>query len=386
MEKKINELINQYHDEFVKWREQLHQIPELSWKEKKTSEFIKMKLDNWGVSYQSVGTSVYGDLIFTKGGKYIGYRADIDGLPIEDLKRVPYKSKNKGASHSCGHDFHTATLLATIKILSETKEKLKGKFRFIFQAAEEVLPGGSNEIIKAGVVKPLDCLLAMHAETSIPIGEISISHDWVTTEIVNFYIKIHGKGGHSARPYESVDPIFVSAQIISSIYARIDRYKKYNDFFVFSFTKINSGDRLNVIPDRCELGASLRITNSENKREIISFINTSITEVAESFKANTEIILEYGNPPVVNNKKLATEIQTILEKKKIFKKIHNDVRTMGSEDFSNYQNHVDTCYIRFGIANKNLDHGLHTSHFDIDKESVPLACNMFSNIISSLLK
>jgi amidohydrolase len=386
MEKLIDNYIERYQSEFTKWREELHQFPELSWHENKTSAYIKEKLDAWGLKYKSVGTGLFGDIHFSKTGKHIGYRADIDALPLQDLKNVDYKSKNNGACHSCGHDFHTASLLATIQVLLELKHELKGSFRFIFQAAEEVLPGGSLEMIKAGALEKLDCLLAMHAEPSLELGEVSISPDWVTTETVNYYISVHGEGGHSARPYETIDPIFVSSQLISNIYTRIDRYKKYNEFFVFTVTRIHSGDRLNVIPDLCELGASLRLTNSKNKKEIMLFIDSAIKDIAESNGANAEIKHEFGNPAVVNNENLAKEIKSLLEKKKLFKAIHSDVKTMGSEDFSNYQEHLATCYIRFGVSNKNLKYGLHNALFDIDKGSVPLACKMFTNIVSAFLE
>ncbi|MCB0280788.1 MAG: amidohydrolase, partial [Calditrichaeota bacterium] len=360
MQAEIRQLIEKNKRVFTAYREYFHQHPELSWQETETIAYIKAKLNEWGLNYtEAAGTGLFGDIVFSSDGPTLAYRADIDALPIDDGKDVPYKSQNPGVCHSCGHDFHTATLLSTIQLITELKPKLKGTFRFIFQPAEEVTPGGALSMIEAGCLNGVDHIIAMHSEPNLPIGEIGVVRGWVTTQSVTYKIKIHGKGGHSARPYQAIDPIFVATSIIQNIYAATERRNSFYDFFVFSMCKIHSGTKANVIPDDCEMEGSLRLTNPDKMQEVTAFIDQIINDQAKLMGAKVEIEKIVGDPPVVNDKDFADQVAKILEPVFGFEKIHDDTRTMGGEDFSNYQRHVPGCYIRFGIANDKLNYSLH---------------------------
>ena len=387
MLKQIQDLIHQHSDTFNSYREYFHQHPELSWQETETIAYIKAKLDDWGLSYtECAGTGLYGDIVFSNDGPVIAYRADIDALPIIDTKDVPYKSQNEGVCHACGHDFHTATLLSTIQVILELKPKLKGTFRFIFQPAEEVTPGGAIKMIEEGCLEGVNHIVAMHSEPNLPVGEIGIVRGWVTTQSVTYKIKITGKGGHSARPYQAIDPIYIASSIIQNIYAATERKNSFFDFFVFSMCKIQAGSKANVIPDECEMEGSLRLTKPQMMDEVTQFIDRIINDQTELMGAIVSIEHIVGDPPVVNDKDFSDRVANSLEPVYTASAIHDDTRTMGGEDFSNFQKYVPGCYIRFGIANENLNHSLHSSNFDIDKAAVPQAVRMFTTLICDYLK
>ena len=385
--KHIQTYIKQHEDEFIQIREYLHAHPEVSWQEYETSKYIKQKLDEWGVPYtEMAGTGVVADLVGNPDGKRVAYRGDIDALPMEDEKKCEYKSQNSGVCHSCGHDFHTATVLATLKTLLPIKDALNGTIRFIFQPAEEVTPGGARKMVSEGVLKGISEIVAMHSEPALPLGDIGVVRGWVTTQSVTYKIHLKGKGGHSARPYIAKDPIFAGTLITQQLYAALERKNRYDQFFVFSMTTFHSGTVANIIPDEAILQGSLRLTDPHRLDEIKSYIDDVIRSQCKLLEIDVEIEHIIGDPPVINDTELAERVHTHLVP--IFGEPHifKDTRTMGGEDFSNYQKHIPGCYIRFGIGQgQPSEYSLHSPKFDIDKGCVPKATEMFSWLLIQLL-
>jgi amidohydrolase len=378
---KISQKIDKKADAFRSYREYFHQNPELSWEEYKTSAFIKEKLDEWGISYKSVGGT---GIVCELGNSLpiIAYRADLDALPIQDEKKCDYSSKNENVCHACGHDFHTATALSTIETLKDFQDEIKGTIRFIFEPAEEVTPGGAEKLIKENVLKNVDRIYAMHAEPALEFGKIGIVRGWVTTQSVTYKISIKGRGGHSARPFNATDPIFFGTAMTQQLYAALDRMNRYDKFFVFTMTTFHSGTKANVIPDEAVLEASLRLTVPEKLEEIKGFIDQFIYDQAKIYGIEVKIEHIIGDPPVVNDINLANRAEKILTP--LFKQenIFENTKTMGGEDFSNYLQVIPGLYIRFGIS-EDLENqfGLHNPRFDIHKDSVVLATKMFSHLL-----
>ena len=388
MLKQIQVFIQENKDEFIEFREYLHAHPEVSWEEFETSNYIKSKLSEWDLEYtEMAGTGVVVDLVGNPNGKVIAYRGDIDALPMQDEKNCSYSSENDGVCHSCGHDFHTATVLATIKTLLPLKDKLNGTIRFIFQPAEEVTPGGARKMVKEGVLDGVSNIVAMHSEPSLPLGQIGVVRGWVTTQSVTYKITLKGKGGHSARPYACKDPIYAGTLITQHLYSALERKNRYDEFFVFSMTTFHSGTKANIIPDEAILEGSLRLTNPEKLIEITEYIDNIIKMHAELLDIDLTIDHVIGDPPVVNDTAMANDVHQILTSVFGDNNIFENTRTMGGEDFSNYQRLIPGCYIRFGVgAGKPSEFSLHSPKFDIESKAVLKSTEMFSWLLLELLK
>ena len=256
--------------EMTQWRKYLHTIPELGFKEFKTSEFICNKLDEWGISYEKniAKTGIVAQITGNKGNSdnAIGLRADIDALPIQEKNSFEHKSTNEGVSHKCGHDGHTTLLLGAAKYLSENPD-FNGKVNLIFQPAEEG-GGGADVMIKEGLLEkyPMSKVFGMHNWPETPIGKFSICSGPIMAAVNTVQIKVKGKGGHAAMPHQAIDPIIVSSQIISALQTISSRTLDPLDNIVLSITQFHAGTTHNVIPDEVFLEGTLRTLNEKTKK------------------------------------------------------------------------------------------------------------------------
>ncbi|HHY21413.1 MAG TPA: amidohydrolase, partial [Bacilli bacterium] len=219
----IRKKVERLFPQVVAWRRYLHEHPELSFEEYETSKFIINELESFGgiEVVQPTKTSVLGRLKGKKGkGKTVALRADIDALPIREETGLSYASKKDGVMHACGHDGHTAMLLGTAKILAEMQEDLFGEFIFLFQHAEEVPPGGAREMVEAGVLKGVDCILGMHLWSTVPTGEIQITEGPASAASDLFDITVKGKSGHASEPSEAIDALAIAAQTRDVMYCK----------------------------------------------------------------------------------------------------------------------------------------------------------------------
>lgn len=359
----------------------MHQHPELSWEERETTNYICSLLDHLGLSYQRLDkTGLYVDFMVDPKKPIIIYRADIDALPIEEISDKDYKSKKKGIAHACGHDFHSTVAIALVKVLAKFKEQLKQNIRVLFQPAEEVVPSGAQSLVDSHVLNNVDYILAIHSEPNLEAGKISIVDGWVTTQYLNYYITLKGETGHVAHPYRSNDVIFTASQIITQLYAQLNRKNRYDEFFTMTFSMINSAKKINVIPDHLTLNGSLRISKKEKTEEIKTYIDNSIKTLAALNNVEVEINHVYGPPPVVNDPNLANKMRKIA--KRVYKndEISSQIRTMGSEDFSFYLERCKGCYFRVGVSNNTINHSLHSSRFDIDESIIAKTVHFISTI------
>lgn len=268
---KIKKLAEEIYAEVTTNRRHLHANPELSFEEYKTSAFVKAELDKLGIPYQEMAdTGVVGIL---KGGKssehVIALRADMDALPITEANEVEYKSKNVGVMHACGHDVHTASLLGTAKILAQLKDEFAGSVKFIFQPAEERLPGGANLMIKEGVLenpKP-SAVMGQHVMPLIEAGKIGLRSGKYMASTDELYVTIKGIGGHGAQPQQNIDPVVIMAQIITALQTIISRNSDPRSPSVLSFGKVIANGATNVIPNEVYLEGTFRTLNEKWRAE-----------------------------------------------------------------------------------------------------------------------
>lgn len=258
-------------EDMISWRRHIHQNPELSFKEYNTAAFVEEKLRSFGniEIVKPTETSVLGILRGAKEGKTILLRADMDALPMQEEGDLPFKSTVKGVAHTCGHDTHTAMLLATAKVLSELKDSLHGTVKFIFQHAEELNPGGSQGIIDSGMLNDIDAVVGLHIIPNLECGSIHVhSEGAATTAADGFFLNIQGKGSHGSMPQNGIDPIIVGTQIINQLQTVISRYTTPGELAVITVGEFKAGDAPNIIPDKAYMSASIRTISDETRKRL----------------------------------------------------------------------------------------------------------------------
>ncbi|MFT7036486.1 MAG: amidohydrolase, partial [Cyclobacteriaceae bacterium] len=255
---KIKTISEDLFEETRNNRQHLHANPELSFKEYETSAFVQSKLSAWGISYRAgvAGTGIEA-IIEGKNPqkKVVALRGDMDALPITEKNDKPYKSKNEGVMHACGHDVHTSSILSTARILNELKDEFEGTVKIIFQPGEEKIPGGASLMIKDGILKnPIpNSILGQHVMPLIPVGKIGFRKGMYMASADEIYITVKGKGGHGAMPETNVDPVLIASHIIVALQQVVSRIASPKTPTVLSFGKVIANGATNVIPDKVEI-------------------------------------------------------------------------------------------------------------------------------------
>lgn len=380
--KKIENISKILFKDLREIRRYLHKHPELGRQEYKTSKFLKDKITEFGkFKITMVGeTGFTADLIQSDNYPWIAVRGDMDALPINDEKKVSYKSINKNCCHACGHDFHSTVVLGVANILYQLKDSFKGNIRFIFQHAEEPIPGGALDFVNQNMLDKIECIFGFHADPKLRTNTIGVLPGWNTAQSIQWKINIRGKGGHSSRPQNAVDPIFIGISVINELYSGLYRILDTNNPFVFTVGKIQAGDSYNVIPDLFNAEGTLRVTNNENKAKLLNYMNKTLKVISDKWEASSEVVFTEGAPSVNNDMDKTEQV-----KKYIYEIINTSQmvfieRSMGGEDFGHYQTVIPGVFIRVGVGANKVNPPLHNSKFDIDEQAIPFAVNIMSYI------
>ena len=388
-ENNLFHLAKENFDYSVSFRRDFHEHPELGFQEIRTSEIIAKELMNLGFAVKKyIGkTGVLGVLKGSLVGPTLLLRFDMDALPIRETNPTSYASKNDGIMHACGHDGHMAIGLTIAKILSLYTDQIKGTVKIIFQPAEEGL-GGALATIEDGVLenpKP-DYCLGLHIWNEKPLGWFGINSGAMMAGADTFEIIVNGKGGHGGLPHKAIDPIVCAAHIITTIQTIVSRNISPLDNAVISFGSIKGGSTFNVIPDSVYLSGTIRTFDSQVRMEIIQNLERISKFVGESMGCIVEFTLNEVTPAVINNSKIATDLQKVILKVFPSFSIEKNFKTMGSEDFSLFLNEIPGCFYFIGSANpdKNLIYGHHHPKFDFDEEVLPIAVASLLGMIEEL--
>lgn len=383
-----------YYDDMVEWRREFHSNPELGFQEYNTSKKVTELLESFGlkVHKEFSGTSIIGVLDTGKEGKVVGIRADIDALPMDDLKDVPYKSKNKGVCHACGHDMHTAILLGVAKYFSEHKEELVGKLKFVFQAAEEgPAPGGAKLIMKAGLLDDVDIMLGAHTHPGYETGTIIFKNDEMFAGGDFFDIKLIGSGGHGAYPNTCLDLIASVGGILGQFQNIISREIEPTKTCILSICGLNAGElgAKNVIPHELNMSGTIRYLHKPTRDFVVNKIRKILDGFCELNDCRYEFINNDMFPILRNNNNLNAVVRDITDNIIGSENVHElpNVDT-ASEDFSYYSDKIPSCYFYFGVKNdlKNCNATFHHPLFDADEECMPAVQSVFINSATALLK
>lgn len=387
---RIKALAKEYAPEFINIRHQLHANPELSYQEFETSKLVQHKLASWNIPYDIKATTGVIGLIEGKnpGKRIIALRADMDALPIKEANDVPYKSKNEGVMHACGHDVHTTCLLGASRILSELKNEWEGTVKLIFQPGEEKNPGGASLLIKEGVLenpKPAS-IFGLHVHPGLQVGKMSFRSGKVMASADELYITVKGKGGHAASPHLCIDPILIASHLITGLQQIVSRHNNPHNPTVLSITAINGGSTTNVIPDEVQLKGTFRAMDEQWRFKAHELIRTMATNLVRSMGGEIDLLIDVGYPSVYNNEAL-NEIAK--QKAALFvgdQNVEETEKRMGAEDFGYYSQQIPGCFFRLGVMNeaKGIISGVHTPTFNIDESAIEIGMGMMAWLGSSV--
>jgi amidohydrolase len=363
------------HRAQVKWRRHIHQYPELSNEEYKTSSLIKTELKKNKIKLLplTMKTGVAG-IIRGKGKKTVAIRSDIDALAITEKNDTSFKSKNPGIMHACGHDAHVAILLGVAAILNRHRDELGGNVKLFFQPAEEQPPGGAERMIKDGVLKnpKVDMIFGLHVDTSIPTGKFGLRNGPTMASVTDFDITVVGRNAHAARPHESVDAIATASELIGSIQKVVSREVDPLQPAVITFGTINGGTARNIIADKVVLRGTARTLSPVTRRKLPKLIKRTADNVCRARGARAEVDF-LANYPVLSNHQSVNEIISVSCEELFGKnRIVETPQVMGGEDFAFFANEIPGAQIRIGTRNrrKGADRPWHSADFMVDEESI----------------
>jgi amidohydrolase len=384
IKEQIQELSQKIFNDVVATRRHLHTNPELSFHEQKTSAFVAGKLDELGLSYEKMADT--GLVALIKGDKpsdkVVALRADMDALPITELNDVPYKSQNVGVMHACGHDAHTSSLLGTARILTELKSQFAGTVKLIFQPAEEKLPGGASIMIKEGVLenpKP-QAVLGQHVMPLIDAGKVGFRAGKYMASTDELYVTVKGKGGHGAQPQQNIDPVIITAHILTALQQVVSRFADPKSPSVLSFGKVIANGATNVIPNEVYLEGTFRTMDEKWREEAHKRMKKMAEGIAESMGGSCDFNIMRGYPFLINEEVLTAatrgHAEDYLGKENV---LDLDI-WMAAEDFAYYSQVADSCFYRLGTRNESrgITSSVHTPTFDVEEDAFKISTGLMA--------
>ena len=388
---RMKALAHAQHAELVNIRRHLHENPELGFEEVATAQYIADYLAGLGleVTRQVAKTGVVALIRGVQPGKTVAIRADMDALPIQELNEVPYKSKNPGKMHACGHDAHVAAAIGAARILWELRDQINGNVKFIFQPAEEA-PGGAEPMIAAGVLEnpTVDAIIGGHVWGGLESGiiEVMSGPTMASSDIIR--LKIIGKGGHAAQPHTTIDPIVIASEIVGALQKIVSRQTDPFEAVVISICSFHAGDVFNVIPHSAYMEGAVRTLNNELRQELPQKIEKIIRGITEPYGATYELDYYLGYPVTVNDPGVTETVRRAAISVLGGDKVRVAARaSMGGEDYAYFLNKVPGTYIRIGTRNpeKGICQEMHHPRFDIDEAVLKLTPVVYAQAAFDLL-
>ncbi|MFC2949979.1 M20 family metallopeptidase [Virgibacillus sediminis] len=371
----IHKSLDQAYEEMVEIRRYLHQYPELSFEETKTAQYIANFYEELGIPYKTNvgGNGVIATLKGGKPGKTIALRADFDGLPIQDEKDVPYKSKVPGVMHACGHDGHTSVLLSLAKVIKEYQQELPGTIEFLHQHAEEYAPGGAKPIVESGAIDHVDAVFGTHLWATTPLGVLQTSKNAFMAGTDRFTITIKGKGGHGGYPHETKDAIVIGSNVMSQLQQITSRRLDPMDTAVVTVGVFEAGTAFNIIADQAKLVGTVRHFSQDVQEMIIEEMEKIIKGVCISNDADYEFDYVKGYPPLINNESEAELLLEAGEKVDGVTRAEEVAPVMAGEDFAYYTMEKPGTFFFTGAAKEGHVYPHHHPMFDLDERALPIA-------------
>lgn len=369
----------------IQTRRFLHEHPELSGAEENTAQMVAEKCHAMGLDVREKigGYGVMATLNIDSEKPWLAFRADMDGLPIQDRKPLSYSSRIDGVSHTCGHDAHTAILLASAEVITALKADLKHNIAFIFQPAEETCEGASAMLREHlfDVIKPVQ-IYAMHVFPYLPAGSIGLRDGAMCAAADMFEVEINGRGGHAARPHECIDVILIASHVIQSLHHIVSRRVNPLHPAVLTIGQIQSGYAGNVIPDKVNFSGTIRSLHPESHEEIRILMDRIIRQTCEAWGATAKFTLKQATPVLSNNSNLLSQAHNIIKQNfPDIEAIMLSEPSMGGEDFAEFMRDIPGCLFRLGTGGgPESRYPLHHPNFDIEESSMRSGIALFSSL------
>jgi amidohydrolase len=376
-------------------RRDLHAHPELGFEEQRTSDLIAVTLESWGIPvHRGLGkTGVVGVVRQGSSTRAVGLRADIDALPVTERNTFAHASVHRGRMHACGHDGHTAMLLAAARYLARRRD-FDGTVYLVFQPAEEG-GGGAREMIRDGLFErfPMEAIFGVHNWPGLAVGQFALRSGPVFASANDFRITIRGKGAHAAMPHNGIDPVPAACQMVQAFQTVISRNKRPIDAGVISVTIIRAGEANNVVPDTCELQGTVRTFTVE----VLDLIEQRMRRIAEStcqaFDASCEFNFRRNYPPTINHARETEFARELLSSLAGADNVREFEPTMGAEDFSYFLMEKPGCYFLIGNgdgSHRSTGHGggpcmLHNASYDFNDALIPVGGSMWVRLAEAWL-
>ena len=386
-----------FRDEIQQIRRDLHAHPELRFEERRTGDLVAAQLACWGIDVHRGlgGTGVVGVLRNGSGGRRIGLRADMDALPITEANEFAHRSQHAGKMHACGHDGHTAMLLAAARCLAETRP-FDGTVHLIFQPAEEG-GAGARRMIDDGLFErfPCDAVFGMHNWPGLKVGQFGVTAGPMMASSNEFEIRIDGRGAHAALPHLGVDPVLVAVQVVQALQSIISRVKKPIDAAVLSVTMIQAGEALNVIPDHAVLRGTVRTFSDDVTTQIEQQMRQICALTAQAHGARATLQFDRNYPPTVNHRAEAEFAAAVMDDIVGAANVVRDHEpAMTSEDFAFMLQAKPGCYVFIGNgegAHRAAGHGagpclLHNPSYDFNDDLIPIGATYWVRLVEAYLR
>jgi amidohydrolase len=379
---------HQLQEELIEWRREFHMHPELGFREVRTSDRVAAELEKLGYRVRrNVGrTGVVGEL-GDPDRPCIAIRADMDALPITEANDVPYKSRSEGTMHACGHDSHTAMALGAATLLA--RQRLSGRVRFLFQPSEEVGDeegiSGAPRMIEDGAMDGVDTVIALHVDPSTPVGEVHIQSGPSSGGVDSWFGKITGKGGHGAKPNETIDPFFLTAQVVMALNGIVSRRLHPFAPAVVSIGTVHGGFTENVIPSDVDITGTLRFTDKAVQNRIHDEIRRCF-ELARTLGGSYDLRFEIGAPPVVNDPQAAALLEAAARVVLGPGHVTPMPPELGGEDFAYLIERAPGAMFTLGTRIEGDQRYLHHPRLDLDERALPIGTAILAEAAMSFLR
>jgi amidohydrolase len=377
LKKMIEKEVDTLFERIVQIRHEIHQNPELSGEEEETNLLIRSILEAEGIPFKTFEThyGLVADIVKDPALPTVAIRGDMDALPMPENSSKPYASKKEGIMHACGHDAHTATALGCALVLNRVKEKLPGNVRIIFQPAEEVLHGGSNQMIEDGALEGVSAIFGLHVYPYLRTGQIGYKYGVMMASADSFSFDIYGKTAHGARPHEGIDAVLVTAMVINSLNHIVSRRIDPLHPAVISMGKIEGGNAPNIICDFVTVAGTVRTVNESVRKKIPEMMEATIKGICDAMDAKYHFDYKFGPPELTNNDHMVDIVKKAAEEV-VGKEGLIDLvdPVMGGEDFSRYLQIVPGAFFRLGVCNEEKGTCVpqHNTRFDVDDDSLAI--------------
>lgn len=362
----VRAAVAQFLPEVVELRRQLHRRPELAYREVATTELVETRLRAAGLEPRSRSPRTGLVVEVGKGERLVGFRSDLDALPIQEPEGLVHRSEIAGVMHACGHDVHTA--IGAGLALVAARLELDRRIRFVFQPAEEAFPGGGQELVAEGAAEGLAAIIAFHCDPTLEVGKVGMRSGPITASADRFFVTLEGPGGHTARPHRTVDLVFASGLLVSQLPGLIDRHTDARLPKAVVFGSISGGTAENVIPTKVDLSGTCRTLDRGLWEEIPSLLERLVHEIVAPTGAKVGFKYVRGVPPVINNSDVVAACREAVSHSLGVSSLVEAESSMGAEDFSAFTEAVPGALMRLGVktpGERSVD--LHSASFRADE-------------------